>query len=390
MMMSHISIRLLSLALSAAPAVGFAQHAGHGPIGTDAAQAIQDPADQEPASKTPAATVDEEPSNRGPHGGVIVEQEGLRAEIVVDQTGIKLYLLDRAPIESKGLRATAVLKIAGDPSQRRFDLLPQPSAADGVRLLAARYDLSRYGGQAAELTVEGLRHRSTTRSFPKLVASVELPPTAEQSRATAIADQKVCPVSGEPLGSMGDPVPVTVGDQTIYVCCIGCVAKVKADFAHYFQKLHKTTELIAIPATEADSDAIAKQKTCPVMDEPLGSMGAPLKVTGLGRDVFLCCKGCLKFLREDPEKYLAKLPPLPAPAVTKTSTADAAHVEAQKLCPVMDEPLDAMGGPYRTVVEGRVVYLCCPGCAKRLHADPAQYLEKLASQGVEPPIAKRK
>ena len=37
--------------------------------------------------------------------------------------------------------------------------------------------------------------------------------------------QKTCPVTGQPLGSMGAPVPVTVNGQTIYLCCEGCVAK---------------------------------------------------------------------------------------------------------------------------------------------------------------------
>jgi len=61
--------------------------------------------------------------------------------------------------------------------------------------------------------------------------------------------------------------------------------------------------------SEADRAAALAQKICPVSDEPLGSMGAPLKVTVEGRDVFLCCEGCKKALEEDPQKYLAKLAP---------------------------------------------------------------------------------
>lgn len=37
--------------------------------------------------------------------------------------------------------------------------------------------------------------------------------------------QKTCPVTGQPLGSMGAPVPVTWNGETIYLCCEGCVAK---------------------------------------------------------------------------------------------------------------------------------------------------------------------
>lgn len=41
--------------------------------------------------------------------------------------------------------------------------------------------------------------------------------------------QKTCPVTGEELGSMGKPIPVTVKGQTVYVCCRGCAAKAQAD-----------------------------------------------------------------------------------------------------------------------------------------------------------------
>ena len=47
--------------------------------------------------------------------------------------------------------------------------------------------------------------------------------------AAPYGGQKTCPVTGEELGSMGRPVPVTLKGQTVYVCCRGCVAKAQAD-----------------------------------------------------------------------------------------------------------------------------------------------------------------
>lgn len=58
---------------------------------------------------------------------------------------------------------------------------------------------------------------------------------------------------------------------------------------------------------EADRAAALAQKICPVSNEPLGSMGAPIKLTVAGRDVFICCDGCRKELEANPDKYLAKL-----------------------------------------------------------------------------------
>ncbi|MFV2066896.1 MAG: hypothetical protein ACC645_07920 [Pirellulales bacterium] len=52
-----------------------------------------------------------------------------------------------------------------------------------------------------------------------------------------------------------------------------------------------------------------KQRVCPVTEQPLGSMGKPYQVRAKGRDVLLCCKGCVAKFKSDPDKYLAKLNP---------------------------------------------------------------------------------
>jgi hypothetical protein len=59
------------------------------------------------------------------------------------------------------------------------------------------------------------------------------------------------------------------------------------------------------------------------------------------------------------------------------SPEDQLLVKKQKLCPVMDQPLGSMGTPFRVVVEGRTVFLCCAGCAPALKKDPGKYLSKL-------------
>lgn len=56
-----------------------------------------------------------------------------------------------------------------------------------------------------------------------------------------------------------------------------------------------------------DRQAAEKQQICPVGGGPLGTMGPPAKVNVEGRDVFLCCSHCESLLREDPEKYFAKI-----------------------------------------------------------------------------------
>jgi len=59
---------------------------------------------------------------------------------------------------------------------------------------------------------------------------------SEADRAIADA-QKVCPVSGEPLGSMGVPVKVTVKDRDVLLCCEGCRSAILDDPDKYLAKL---------------------------------------------------------------------------------------------------------------------------------------------------------
>lgn len=51
-------------------------------------------------------------------------------------------------------------------------------------------------------------------------SGVATPP--EPAAAPVAGRQRTCPVTGEELGSMGPPVPVTVAGRTIQVCCAGC------------------------------------------------------------------------------------------------------------------------------------------------------------------------
>lgn len=68
------------------------------------------------------------------------------------------------------------------------------------------------------------------------------------------------------------------------------------------------------PEDRALADA---QKLCPVTDEPLGSMGVPVKLMINDQPVFICCKSCEKEARKDPEKTLKKVEELKKNGGTK-------------------------------------------------------------------------
>lgn len=344
------------------------------------------PGESQPSDASREPT--ESPTEVGPHGGTLQKVGGIQLETVIQPGGLEVfaYTADGKPMELGKARGLATLQVAGGAKRYRYDLFPDVGPDKRARSLAIAVDLSRIAGRQATVAYRIAGIGPDKRKLLRVTTAGVVPTTQAQLAAAAIESQKVCPVSGQPLGAMGKPIAVSLGEQTVYVCCAGCVDAVKSEPTKFASQ--RGVKLTVAKATEADRDAVARQGVCPVMDEPLGSMGAPLKVTGLGREVFLCCKGCLKFLRKQPQQYLAKLPPMPQstkPQVMKATEQDAQHVAAQQLCPVMDEPLDSMGGPFKTIVSGRIIYLCCPGCAKKLHANSDAYLAKLSEQGVTPP-----
>src|SRR6476619_3721265 len=48
-------------------------------------------------------------------------------------------------------------------------------------------------------------------------------------------------------------------------------------------------------------------KICPVSDEKLGDMGDPYVFTHEGREIKLCCKGCLKDFDKNPSTFVKKI-----------------------------------------------------------------------------------
>jgi hypothetical protein len=51
-----------------------------------------------------------------------------------------------------------------------------------------------------------------------------------------VAAQKICPVTGKPLGSMGTPTRFVIRGRAVFLCCEGCEPKLKADPEKYLAK----------------------------------------------------------------------------------------------------------------------------------------------------------
>ena len=58
--------------------------------------------------------------------------------------------------------------------------------------------------------------------------------------------QRVCPVTGAPLGSMGVPIKITLRGKTLYLCCKGCIAKARRAPVETLKKLEGIIELAPV------------------------------------------------------------------------------------------------------------------------------------------------
>jgi Cu(I)/Ag(I) efflux system membrane fusion protein len=84
----------------------------------------------------------------------------------------------------------------------------------------------------------------------------------------------------------------------------------------------------------------AEQEVCPVTEARLGSMGEPIPVMVRGIEVWICCAGCEAKLRDQPDRYLARLGPaatapeegvltVPESSVIDTGTRTVVYVESE-------------------------------------------------------------
>jgi YHS domain-containing protein len=69
---------------------------------------------------------------------------------------------------------------------------------------------------------------------------------------------------------------------------------------------HEHEAMTSADETMAQVAAATEQTTCPIMDG--NKINKDIFVEYQGKKVYFCCAGCEKVFKEDPEKYIAKLP----------------------------------------------------------------------------------
>lgn len=171
-----------------------------------------------------------------------------------------------------------------------------------------------------------------------------------ESDRLQIAVQKICPVMGAELGSMGDPIKVKIGEQIAWLCCDGCKSK-KVDGEHW-----KTVQ----------ANIAAAQGVCPIMGKEVDASMESTIVNG--QIVFVCCPPCIPKIEADVEGSMKKVHASYAAFVAKERQAksDQLHIAAQQICPVSGQDLSAVDNPIKIKVgEEEHAFLCCKGCQNK-------------------------
>lgn len=149
---------------------------------------------------------------------------------VIDHGSRKVVFVENGP----GMFDAVEIEVGprcGDfyPVLRGLDV-EQRVAATGAFLLDAEMGLN-HGLAAAYFGA------SRGASSPTPAAPTAPPGSLSEEDRLLAAKQKICPVSGEPLDSMGGPVRLVVEGRTVFICCKGCEEQLRKEPAKYLSKL---------------------------------------------------------------------------------------------------------------------------------------------------------
>ena len=173
----------------------------------------------------------------------------------------------------------------------------------------------------------------------------------------------ICPISGQKLGSMGEPVVKKYDEREVRFCCAGCVGKFETDLEASWKTVDE--------AIVKDQLRYYPLETCVVSGDPLIENGESIAINTVygNRLVRLCGKMCEREFKASPKVFIAELDKAAANAQRKDYPLTT--------CVVRGGELGSMGEPAEMVVAGRLIRLCCAGCEDKVKADPTRLIAEI-------------
>jgi Cu(I)/Ag(I) efflux system membrane fusion protein len=206
-----------------------------------------------------------------------------------------------------------------------------PALDPTTRTVNVRYDLGNPDGRLRPGMFTRVTLRTPVSEMPAFrerfaQRPAARPATVRRANFTTPAEQKICPVTGNELGTMGDPVPVNLASGQVWICCEGCQTPLKEQPGKYLPKLARTEW------------TVEQQGICPVTRARLGSMGEPLPVEVENQKLWVCCAGCPEKLKAEPARYLAALEPAPRNVVLTVPESAVIDTGTRKIVYIETEP----------------------------------------------------
>ncbi len=162
----------------------------------------------------------------------------------------------------------------------------------------------------------------------------------------------VCSVSGEALGSMGDPILLNHEGRDIRFCCAGCKPKFENNPAKALSKIDAMMVEAQKELYPFDTDVVS--------GAALGD--APVDVIHYNRLVRFSSQMSAQKFMKDSDKYIAML----------DKAVIAKQLESYPIdkCVISGEALDVMGDPIQLVAANRLIQFCCTGCVETFWKSP--------------------
>ena len=91
-------------------------------------------------------------------------------------------------------------------------------------------------------------------------------PPKQSNDKVLIAFQKTCPVTGNELGSMGEPVKRQVGNRVVFLCCPACIEKFDASKDKYLAQLSRQEtappagKVLVVPESAGDRHRLEENR----------------------------------------------------------------------------------------------------------------------------------
>lgn len=334
-----------------------------------------------------------------PHGGQVTATRWHFFEVVYapQESRVYIYSPSQTPLHARAVKGQMTLQVQSSTQSFRY---PVKQATDdaGVVYLSVPVDVSRVrdGDMRVTFELDKLPFREEPKasfaqtfalSTPSLAVTVVPITAADQALVDA---QRTCPVMDVGLADHGEPIKLAVGEQTLFVCCEGCVDQVRSSPGEFVQKAATLAPVVPAPpevsfryAGEADGQTIQRQSVCPVSGQRLGARGVPVRLALGDQAVFFCSKDCVV---RQLQSGLEEMSTPPVEKGTNGQTESQLHVAwaadidrpaiaAQRICPVTRELLGRHGVPLKVQLGRQVLFVCCEGCIASIEQHLPAYFE---------------